>query len=79
MTTLIFNEPRHPRESEYEDVKRVTQACADAGYVIDSTSVCKAWEAYSESMGAGWVTMSYLSDEYLVLTIRQYCKEVQSA
>ena len=53
MKTLRF---KNKAEGEYQhDVERIVRIAATRGYILSPADAQAAWEAYSESMAAGWL------------------------
>lgn len=43
---------------EYQnDIDRIVKIFADRGYEISHTDAVRAWEYYSDSMAAGWMSL----------------------
>ena len=56
------------------DVSRIVMACNKEGYYITPQDAFKAWNKYSDSMCAGW--MSLPTDPFDVCNItKMYCEE----
>lgn len=58
-----------------KDVDRLQKALHDAGYAVDTMAVYHAWDAYSDSMCAGWLMLSD-DDSLNVQAILPYLVEV---
>ena len=40
-----------------DDVDRIVRVCAERGYAITPEDACAAWERYSETLAAGWLSL----------------------
>ena len=58
-----------------DDVSRMVQVCDRAGFEISRQDACKAWKAYSEISGAGWLMSD--NDEEISSSIRWQCNVVE--
>lgn len=70
MKRARFNRPQgawHP-----EDVKRLRGVANDRGYLISMTDAEAAWDAYSDTLCAGWLGLDSYSDEELWGRITPY-------
>ena len=54
-----------------DDVWRIVQVCLSAGYKIDPQTAFIAWERYSDSIAAGWMTLPE-NDEVVLRTVLNY-------
>ena len=49
---------KNKAENEYgHDVERIVRVAAERGYILSPTDAQAAWEAFSESMAAGWLRL----------------------
>jgi hypothetical protein len=46
------------------DIDRIVRIFADRGYEITASDAAKAWERYSDSMAAGWLSLDE-EDDYV--------------
>lgn len=60
-----------PNFEFYEDVMRIVTVCANAGYRVAPDDAALIWEAYSESMAAGWMMLDE-DDEILLNRVLAY-------
>jgi hypothetical protein len=58
-----------------DDVERIIRIFANRGYEISYMDACHAWELYSDSMAAGWMSLDS-EDEYVFQNAFYYFKEV---
>jgi hypothetical protein len=61
-----------------DDVERIIRIFADRGYEISYMDAAHAWELYSDSMAAGWMSLEDAMDsgEYVFQNAFYYFKEV---
>lgn len=64
-TKLII--PKEPDPYAW-DIERIVKVCAENDYEITADVARKAWENYSESMAAGWMSLPN-DDRYLLNTV----------
>lgn len=55
MKTLVLNDDDVPYHRLW-DVREMSEALADIGYRIMPKDLFTAWDRYSDSMAAGWMT-----------------------
>jgi hypothetical protein len=58
------------------DVDRIVKIFADAGYDISHSDAARAWEKYSDSMAAGWMSLDG-EDCYVFDNCSHYFEEVE--
>ena len=77
MKTLTFED--HNSDDYYykHDIRRIVDVCAANGYQISPSDAKLAWEAFSESMSAGWMGLDD-DDDSLFCTVRFYCLESEN-
>lgn len=68
---LVFKVPEF-KEMYPADVDRIIRVCADKGYEILRSDAVAAWDAYSDSMCAGWMMLPD-DDDDIFDTIMTYC------
>jgi hypothetical protein len=56
------------------DIDRIIKIFADRGYEISHTDAVKAWEQFSDSMAAGWMSLG--SDDEVFEDAFSYFEEV---
>ncbi len=64
---LSFSECWYP-----EDVKRLSQVCANNGLFISPYNLQQAWEDHSENHYAAWLLLDDLKDNELFETVKSY-------
>lgn len=75
MKKLEFIKPEYVASSGRweEDVIRIVDICYLNGYRISSSDARAAWEEYSDSLAACWLTLSN-NDKDVLEIVLQYCK-----
>lgn len=76
MKKLKFREPYNHHYEYSGDIDRIVKIFADRGYEISSSDAVCAWEAYSENMCAGWMSLDY-EDRYVFDSAFSYFEEVK--
>jgi hypothetical protein len=72
MTRLVFH---HPDDDPFTwTVGRIREALRNQGYEISYEDAKRAWEAYSESMAAGWMVIPD-DDAEILACVRSYLRE----
>jgi hypothetical protein len=69
---------KQPYNHHYEytnDISRIVKIFADRGYEISHTDACRAWEQFSDSMAAGWMSLG--SDDEVFEDAFSYFEEVE--
>jgi hypothetical protein len=56
------------------DIDRMRDVMRTAGYDVSRTDCSLAWDAYSDSMCAGWMSLPE-SDETLAYILKQYLED----
>ena len=75
MKKLKFKE-RYNHHYEYtNDIDRIVKIFADRGYEISHTDAVHAWENYSDSMCAGWMSLG--TDDEVFTDCFGYFEEVK--
>lgn len=59
-----------------EDVERIIRICAERGYIIDATTARAAWENYSDTMAANWLSL-YEDDDLVFEAVMSQCIAVE--
>jgi hypothetical protein len=54
---LKFNSPYNHHFEYQDDINRIVKIFADRGYEISSDDAVRAWEEYSDSLCAGWMSL----------------------
>jgi hypothetical protein len=57
------------------DIDRIVKIFADRGYEISASDAVKAWEQFSESYCAGWMSLG--SDDEVFRDVVPYFQEVE--
>jgi len=65
----------NPHNEYQDDIDRITNAMAKAGFYCTDNEAIQLWEEYSESLSAGWLGLPKL-DEYIVSYIRPFFEPV---
>lgn len=66
-----------PNKDPYRaNVRHIQRVAAKRGFDISYEDAKRAWETYSDSMAAGWLTLPE-SDDHLWLCIYCYFEEVE--
>jgi hypothetical protein len=61
---------------EYQnDIDRIVKIFADRGYEISHSDAVRAWEQFSDSMAAGWMSLG--SDDEVFSDVFCYFEEVE--
>lgn len=75
MTPLWFIEPRDDHDDRYaEDIERLVQVARDAGYLVRPVDARRAWEAYSETSCASWMSLTDEEDAHLLSVLLDRCE-----
>ena len=56
------------------DVERIIEICRAEGYSIDADTAQWAWERYSDSHAASWMSLG--NDYHIFSIIQIYCEEI---
>lgn len=65
----------NPRREYQDDIDRITNAMAKAGFYCNDTEAIKLWEEYSDSLDADWLGLPKL-DAHVVSRIRPFFEPV---
>jgi hypothetical protein len=57
MKKLKFKDPYNHHYEYTNDIDRIVKIFSDKGYEISATDAVKAWEQFSDSMCAGWMSL----------------------
>lgn len=71
---VISPERREPHRFERE-AREMRDRLAEAGYEVTLEDLCLAWDAYSDSMCATWISADDLDGEGIFARIRTYMDE----
>jgi hypothetical protein len=74
MIKLKFKDPYNHHFSYTHDIERIVKIFADRGYEISHQDAVQSWEAYSDSMCAGWMNLG--SDDEVFNDVIYYFEEV---
>lgn len=75
MKKLVYVNPEL-KEFYPGDVDRIVEVCKNKGYEVSRNDVVLAWQAYSDSMCAGWLIL-HENDDDLFHTVKTYLQEVE--
>lgn len=76
MKKLKFKEPYNYHYEYSYDIERIVKVFADRGYEISETDALRAWEAFSDSMCAGWMCLDD-EDDYVFQNAFYYFDELE--
>ena len=76
MKKLKFKQLNSHHWEYASDIQRIVKVFADRGYEISESDATFAWEAYSESMCAGWMYLDQ-EDLYVFQNAITYLEEVE--
>ena len=54
---LTFKQPYNHHMEYMSDIDRIVKIFADRGYEVSHTDAVHAWESFSDSMCAGWMSL----------------------
>ena len=57
MKKLKFKEQYNHHFEYQNDIQRIVKIFAERGYEISESDAVSAWEQYSDSMAAGWMSL----------------------
>ena len=69
---LIFNKKVHFQK----DVDKIIAVCKERGYDISAGDALAAWEEYSDSLCASWLSFPEQGDDEIFRIIYDFCKVV---
>jgi hypothetical protein len=75
MKKLKFREPYNHHFEYTNDIDRIVKIFADRGYEITHSDAVHAWENFSESYAAGWMSLG--EDEEVFQDVFSYFEEVE--
>jgi hypothetical protein len=76
MRRFVFRpEEREPHRFERE-ASEMCDRLAEAGYEVPFEDFCRAWDAYSESVCATWISADDLDGDEIMRRISSYVEEV---
>lgn len=76
MRRFVFRpDKREPHRFEGE-AREMRDLLAEAGYEISLEDLCRAWDAYSDSVCATWISAGDLDAEDILSRIDGYLEEV---
>jgi hypothetical protein len=74
MKKLKFRDPYNHHYAYENDIDRIVKIFADRGYEISHQDAVRAWEAFSDSMCAGWMNLG--NDDEVFQDAFYYFEEV---
>ena len=74
MKKLKFKDPYNSHYEYTSDIERIVKVFANRGYEISYEDAVRAWEAFSDSMCAGWMILG--SDEQVFDDAFYYFEEL---
>ena len=75
MKKLKFKEPYNHHTEYSNDIDRIVKVFADRDYDISHTDAIRAWEEYSDSMCAGWMSLG--NDDQVFNDAFHYFEEIK--
>lgn len=75
MKKLKFKERYNHHFECTNDIDRIVKIFADRGYEISHSDAVRAWEEYSDSMCAGWMSLG--EDDEVFQDVFCYFEEVE--
>lgn len=75
MKKLKFKEPYNHHFEYKSDIDRIVKIFSDRGYEISHTDAVHAWEQFSDSMCAGWMSLG--DDDEVFSDAFYYFEEVE--
>jgi hypothetical protein len=76
MKKLKFKDPYNHHFEYTSDIERIVKIFADRGYDISHQDAVHAWECFSDSMCAGWMSLG--DDDEVFQDAFYYFEEVDS-
>jgi len=77
MRRFVFR-PEEPESHRFEAQARgMCERLAEAGYEIPLPDLLQAWDAYSDSVCATWISAQDLDGEDILDRVRSYLEEVE--
>lgn len=79
LTKVKYAEPEYNyRKPKWpEDIDHIIKALARLGYEISHNSARMAWEDYSQTMCAGWISIDNLTDETIWSNVEPFLEVYQ--
>lgn len=73
---LKFKDPYNYHQEYSEDIQRIVKVFYDRDCEISEEHAVLAWEAFSDSFAAGWLTLRGFTDDEIFSECFKYFEEV---